>query len=683
MFTYVNNAFALKIGSTAIEVDRNLMCIKNGHTMSNLNLNPIIDGFLYEIDQWDRKENNILEATLKGGEYSILLYVKENGIEYSISGRCGNIKELKLFPGTYLGDTVVKGFIPDHYNRIFTPFEKVRFAYSATAKEPQLNYGLTRLWVTSPAPKVLSFINRWEAENGEWWGLMIPGPLPVYEILADYDMANFQLTFSNYLGTAINSEFPKVIFEFGLKNGNSILDRYLNYYKEKGYIDENKKMYDWWARPIFCTWGEQEYREKSWDFQKNPLTKDTLLDWVENLENRTGSVDFNIIVDLPWFESIGDHGTHPGRFGGTGEFGKLIQLLKQKGHKVILWYTPLWVSPHAKIAEEHPEYLLKDYEGNFAKIENTEIFDYLYLFDLTKPEVKEHVKRVIRYILSDKEGCLDADGLKMDMNYYGPVAGKHAVHDDSWGIGDLFWYNTVKFIYEASVKHKEDVFITLSGAEPYLQKYAPSQRLNDLFDTDEPTNWYKRAYLVNKMLPGVIIDVDGWPSCRKKSEEYWMVSPTFGVPVTYHAYGFDSKEKLTHADYHRMKAAWKVYNNAPVTNDMEFYIDPENNIFHRKYVKGALKGFYSALAIMNRCLVTYNEECAMLASVCDMPVEIPVPEGRTVEKVTKLLNGTEHLVHYTYSDETHTVLFKVEDCGKGIDCFKVHLRKELGNAENQ
>lgn len=294
------------------------------------------------------------------------------------------------------------------------------------------------------------------------------------------------------------------------------------------------------------------------------------------------------------------------------------------------------------------------------------------MFDLTKPEVKEHIKGILKYMLSEEEGCLNADGFKMDMNYFGPIAGKHALYDYSWGIGDLFWYSTVKFIHETSVKFKKDVFFTLSGAEPYLQKYAPSQRLNDLFDTDELSSWYKRAYLVNKMLPGVIIDVDGWPSCRKKSTEYWMVSPTFGAPVTYHAYGFDSKEKLTDQDYNRLKAAWWVYNNSPVTNDMDIHIDPDNNVFYRKYTKGSLKGFYSALSIMNRCLVTYSESCAMLASICDMPVEIPLPQGQLIKKVVKLSKGIEQFVEYVYYNETHTILLKVEDSGKGIDCYKVY-----------
>jgi len=390
-----------------------------------------------------------------------------------------------------LKDTVVRGFIPDNYNRDFYPHENVRFAYSATAKEPQFQYGLNRLWVTCPAPKVLAFRNKWETENVYCWGMMIPGPLSVYEILADFNQARFELTFSYFHGSANNYEFPKVIFEFDLNGENNILKRYLNFYRMKGYIDDNKQMANWWSKPIFCTWGEQEYRERSWDFTNNPLTKDTLLDWVNHLETKTGVCDFNIIVDLPWFEEIGDYSANKKRFGSTTDFREVIEQLKNKSHRIILWYTPFWVSPNATIVKTHPEYLLRDYEGDFSKIPNTEIFDYLYALDITKPEVKEHIKGTLRYILSESPDCLNADGMKIDMNYFGPLAGKDVLADYSWGIGDLLWYNTVKFIYQTASIFKPDVFLTLSGAEPYLQKYASCQRLNDLFDADEPSNWYK------------------------------------------------------------------------------------------------------------------------------------------------------------------------------------------------
>jgi len=172
------------------------------------------------------------------------------------------------------------------------------------------------------------------------------------------------------------------------------------------------------------------------------------------------------------------------------------------------------------------------------------------------------------------------------------------------------------------------------------------------------------------MLPGVIIDVDGWPSCRKKSKEYWMVSPTFGIPVTYHAYGFDSKEKLTDSDYNTLKSAWLVYGNSPISNDMDIKIDPENNVFYRKYKNGALKGFYSALSIMKSC--PYSEDCAKLAAIRDMAVEIPIPKGYDVEKVVSQSNGEETDVEYIFNCETNSILMKVEDCGKGIDCYKIY-----------
>ncbi|WP_420869762.1 alpha-galactosidase [Cohnella ginsengisoli] len=54
---------------------------------------------------------------------------------------------------------------------------------------------------------------------------------------------------------------------------------------------------------------------------------------------------------------------HPQRFGDTASFRRLIESVKARGHKVVLWYTPLWVSKTSRIVREHPEWLVKTLEG--------------------------------------------------------------------------------------------------------------------------------------------------------------------------------------------------------------------------------------------------------------------------------------------------------------------------------
>ncbi|THF76739.1 alpha-galactosidase [Cohnella fermenti] len=636
-------------------------------------LNPILDGFPLPVSSWKREGESLL-GELPDVRFRVKLTAGESQIEYTLDGTSSFHGEIRYFAGTEWTDSVVRGFLPDHYNRVFQSGESAEFSFGAAAKESQFDRGLERIWMTCPAPKTLAFRDKW-ADEGPWWGVIVPDPLPTYETIAGFRQGRFDLAFTHFCGVAYNGRFPKVQFHFGLDSETAVLDRYVDYYRENGYLRERGQGFEWWSRPIFCTWGQQEYLEGSCDFEANPMTESSLADWVDRLEEKTGGHPFTLIVDSHWFDHYGEYGVHPGRFGNVARFRGLIDSFKERGHKVVLWYTPLWVSKTSRLVREHPEYLVKDLDGNLGRVTNTEIYDFVYLLDCSRRDVREHIRGTVRYLLSEEEGCLNADGFKIDMNYYGPVGGKHAIDNYDWGIGEKLWYELIRFIGTEAESLKADAFLTLSGAEPYLQPWAPAQRLNDLFPVvpESPDPWYRRAALVNKMLPGVLIDVDGWPSARTRSAEYWMVSPTFGVPVTYHLDGFDTKEKFGEADFARMRAAWNVYSNAPITTDMAVHIDPDRRTFYRKYRSGPLAGFFSAIALHNSCLLTYSENLLMAASIADMVVEAPLPPGRTVASAYKRMSGINVLLDWEENGEAGTVRFRVEDCGKGIEAIVLEL----------
>lgn len=645
--------------------------------MATLHLNPIIDGCERHVKEWFLDSDGVtLVGALDGSSDNVKLTVQGSSLSYSIDGRCDITKEIIYFANSQLTDHVVRGFLPDAYNRVFLPEESVTFSYSATAKESQFDRQLNYIWMTCPAPKALSFCNKWSRDSGNWWGLMIPDPLPLYEVVGDFRQGAFQLAFTHFDGTCYEGRYPRATFHFGLDDENGILDPYVDYYRQNGYLDEQKKSWDWWSKPLFCTWGQQEYMENSFGFDDNPLTASALTQWTDKLALSTGSREFNIIIDALWFDHFGDYHAHWGRFGGNAGLRQWIDRMKELGHRVILWYTPLWVTTESRIVAENPHYLVRDLSGEPAKVTNTEIFDHLYLLDCSRADVQAHMKETIRRMLSSDADCLNADGFKIDMNYYGPVAGKHQIHSKEWGIGELLWYNLVKFIHAESIRHKEDAFLTLSGAEPYLQKVAPVQRLNDLFPVhqESPAMWYKRAELVKRMLPGVLIDVDGWPNSRIRAAEYSIVSAAFGIPVTYHVDGFDTKEKLGESDYNRLRAIWNAYRHAPIRSDMEITIDSQHQRYFRTYTSGPLSGFYSALSLHGRVLAAYREDSAIIAAISDMAIEIPLPPRIQLEGIYKGVEKDLLAIPFQYNEEDHTVIFKVEDCSKGLMGYTISYK---------
>lgn len=678
MFEQKGAGYRIRLGGADIAVEGETMTLALGGKTYAVCLRPVLDGFKLPISGWTQ-EGGAMLGELPDCGYRVKLTAGASWLEYTIDGSSSLHGEIRYFAGTELVDSVVRGFLPDHYNRVFQPGESAEFVFSATAKESQFDRGLERIWMTCPAPKTLAFRDKW-AEAGPWWGIVVPDPLPVRETVATFRQGHFDVAFTHFYGAAYEGRFPRVQFHFGLETEDAVLDRYVAYYRDSGYMREGSEWFDWWSRPIFCTWGQQEYLEHSSDFERNPLTADTLMDWVVRLEEKTDGHPFTLIVDSHWFDHYGEYGVHPQRFGDTARFRRLIESVKARGHKVVLWYTPLWVSKTSRIVREHPEWLVKTLDGALARVTNTEIYDYVHLLDCSRRDVRAHIRSTVRYLLSDEADGLNADGFKIDMNYYGPVGGKHAIDNYEWGIGEKLWYELVRFIGTEAAVVKADAFLTLSGAEPYLQPWAPAQRLNDLFPVvpESPDPWYRRAALVSKMLPGVLIDVDGWPSTRTRSAEYWMVSPTFGVPVTYHLDGFDTKEKIGDADFARMRSAWNVYANAPVKADMALHIDPDRRVFYRTYGSGPLAGFYAALALHGSCLITYSERCMMAASIADMVVEAPLPPGRTVCAACKRLPGGDVPIVWEEDRAAGTVRFRIEDCGKGIEAFVLEFAQVDG-----
>ena len=307
---------------------------------------------------------------------------------------------------------------------------------------------------------------------------------------------------------------------------------------------------------------------------------------------------------------------------------------------------------------EHPDFLLRRRDGQvYRDPDNRGMLDYSH------PGVREYTRGRVEFMLK----TLDADGFKIDMNYVHPLMTDITMYDPAWSYGNRICLEVTRFIQSCATAVKADAFITISGIESDLQPYTSSVRLNDLFDFDHAKAWYDRAELVTRLMPGVAIDVDGWPSSLAKMREYQFVSPVFGAPVTYYIEGVDiGPVKLTPVELNRMASVWHVYAQAPCEHGMQVTVDADTDTFIRRGPDGRIR----AVALQKSVLACFGDRTIYVTANADRAISIPVEtpsDWTTAHKVFR--DGRREPV--ALFRDTASVILNLTDAGSGILCYEV------------
>jgi hypothetical protein len=287
-----------------------------------------------------------------------------------------------------------------------------------------------------------------------------------------------------------------------------------------------------------------------------------------------------------------------------------------------------------------------------------------YHLDWTHPGVRAYNRQIIEFLLTE----LDGDGFKIDMNYSHPLMHEITVHDACWGYGNAMWKHIVEFIHQEATARKPDVFLTISGVESYLQPFAGAVRLNDLFNFDDATAWYQRAELVTRLMPGMAIDTDGWPSSLRKLREYSFVAPVFGAPVSYYVDGADiGNIPFSDVELNRLASVWATYDNARCAEGDRISFDMENSRVARHDAHGALR----ALSLYRTAFITYGETIRVTGNN-DIAVSVPL-EGRTVTTATQVMRNGEQFDVPVFLTNGHALL-DVKDAGSGVLYYELASR---------
>lgn len=331
-----------------------------------------------------------------------------------------------------------------------------------------------------------------------------------------------------------------------------------------------KNIVSWWLKPIYCGYGDQV--GIMFDLEGGRGSEARALAyciqglyerWIKILEQ----------ADVPFGTIIIDAGWSPG---GLWQPNKIqwpdlrgfIDRQHKKGRKVLLWIAT-WFTEG-----------LSDNWCIFCE-------DKKLVVDPENIEYLSFLKDSIRKLLSNAEGCYNADGFKIDQLAYTPtermpVGGEHfgrpvvcgkkhpfIRHKGKlWGCEML--YRLQKEIYNAAKNTKKDCLITSSTVHPYFYDTFDMVRLHDTGvispETDVLAAMKARADLAKAALPFHPIDTDNWVhSYYDKWLDYTVRSKNIGVPCIFYAERFviirpePKVLPIRNQDLKTIAKSWKEY----------------------------------------------------------------------------------------------------------------------------
>lgn len=559
--------------------------------------------------------------------------------------------DLVYFPGSELFASHAHAFIPDDKFGAFPVSEDRLFAVTSQA-EMKLPLGLKEdLWMIAPPPHIFALGDI----RGAGISFSIPECLPADATLFDIRNGKLSVKFLQYSRACDGGRLPRVYLDLNIDSRSDALARHLAHAHSLGLVKEKKSQPAWWHNPLYCTWGDQCRLSGEGIPTNQSLTRERILSWADKIRSfYDGEVNF--IIDDGYFLGMGDFRLRPELYPDNEAFRELISELKKRKFRVILWYTPYWLAPDSPIIEEHPEWFLHRPDGSL--LDKSPYWGNKYRYDWSHPEVPGHHRGILRFLLEE----LGADGIKIDMTYVNPVSSDVVRHDPSLATGDTVFFRTLQIIYEEVQRINPDAFTTVNGIESYLQPYAGAVRLNDLFNVTDATAWYRRAELVNRLMPGMAIDVDGWPAGLEKLREYPFVASVFGAPVTYYLDGTEvGPVMFGEAEINRMASVWHTYANAPVHGSDRIAIDAEKGIFERSDADGDLK----ALSLNRSVFIAYGYPEIRVTSNCNQEVAIPL-EKRNVSAAAVAVYRDGKRREIPLRVEQGSAKFAAEDAGTGI-----------------
>lgn len=596
------------------------------------------------------------------------LVVEEAGtIRCAFRSTGASADSLVCFPGGSIHASEWRTFVFNGHDRLWDAAE------DAAVEVKSCNPVCGRVaddWYTNVAPRVAAF----HLHDGSWLAVSVPGALPVAATVFHFHDSRFHITFRGYRPTCREAPLLRVYLKPGLATAEEALTFHAEVTAEVGHRSSCASGPDWWSWPRWhmydenCLAGETSLNAP--DAAQSPLTAERLRDWVKQVRDVTGTASLLVAFDQGYFTRYGQY-MPVDSLGGVAGFRKVIDELREDGVRVGLYCHPYHVDTHIPEIAAHPDWLVQGHEPGAPRVVSNMALASL---DWTHPEAREYMYNVVRRLVSSESGCLNADWLMMN-NSHVPDPLTCRFHDPDWGIGDRMAYLARKAIYDTAKSCETATMVSYIGSDPFLQDTTDVVTINESWG-ETCDNWHQMAHVVTRCFPGKLFATSPYILSHPKHAEFVTALPAYSVPTAMplskiHIHGHSTKwVPMTVENHRRWASSWQVYQNAPMTPGQVTHVDFSGGQLDawRQYTAGPLSGFYAALAIQCRALVTYSESEARVMAMDYLVADIPLPPGATVRGVDCVLeDGSRESMPSAVVELNGGRFVRIEltDCGAG------------------
>ncbi len=320
---------------------------------------------------------------------------------------------------------------------------------------------------------------------------------------------------------------------------------------------ELEEIESWWLNPMWCSWGDQHTHLDSEEVVSTAFTQQMRQDAanaitpklvdrvVETIEKYDLPIK-TLILDDRWYTHWGEMKADASKF---PDMRGYVDSLHEKGFKVMAWSSIWRFSEKSEIFKQHPEwFLVHHYTHDQHNADDTDII----ALDFSNKEAADYyLNEVLERLLSDKPGCYNFDGIKVDWPFLMPH--DYAYSDRNWVGKEKTIYNTQKLIYDKAKSIKKNALLIGVSPHPFFQDVQDIIRTYDVSTYDYGVH-LERARYIKSLSPGMPVAMDEHVF-YKHFFRYMEEASKVGIPMVYNLLRFNGDGHLyTEDDYRKLKA---------------------------------------------------------------------------------------------------------------------------------
>lgn len=344
-----------------------------------------------------------------------------------------------------------------------------------------------------------------------------------------------------YGQTAVDGcwESQSLLFVTG-ENAYDAVNAYARWHYDAGWCARKDRTDepDWWKKPIFCGWGEQDALRKRFGGKQKDYATQRDYTWMSEKLDEYGLHPGSLIIDAQWQDAYGSELPDPTKWPDLRAF---VDSEHRKGRRVVLWFRSWY--PEGLSQEECIEYLCTACAA-----------------DPTSEVYRARMRNTIHTLLSGEPGCYDCDGFKIDFANCMPLGKYVRCHEAGvYGVELLKRFFTMMRDFAKAAK--PDALINCSCAHPYFDEIVDQARIHDYWGTmrNAPEVMGHRARLCRAAMEDVLIDTDSGGVGSRRDFHRWMrAQPELGVPDLYFLTAAGDVP-FDEADVALIRGVWEAY----------------------------------------------------------------------------------------------------------------------------